>query len=55
MAAGTSAHVARDKSVSRQPSGSTGGFTGTFLKPVLARARASRQARDEAEDVEAAE
>ena len=30
-------------------------YTGAFLKPVLARARASRAARDGAEDVEAAE
>ena len=44
-----------DRRVSCQPSGSTGGSTGAFLKPVLARARASRAARDGAEDVEAAE
>jgi hypothetical protein len=30
------------KQVSRQPSGSTGGDTGAFLKPVFARARAAR-------------
>ena len=45
VAAGTPEQIARDKR----------SYTGAFLKPVLARARASRQARDGAEDVEAAE
>jgi excinuclease ABC subunit A len=45
VAAGTPEQIARDKR----------SYTGAFLKPVLARARASRAARDGAEDVEAAE
>ena len=45
VAAGTPEQIVRDKR----------SYTGAFLKPVLARARASRQARDGAEDVEAAE
>ncbi len=45
VAAGTPEQIARDKR----------SYTGAFLKPVLARARASRQARDASEDVEAAE
>jgi excinuclease ABC subunit A len=43
VAAGTPEQIARDKR----------SYTGAFLKPV--RARASRAARDGAEDVEAAE
>ncbi len=45
VAAGTPEQIVRDKR----------SYTGAFLKPVLARARASRAARDGAEDVEAAE
>ncbi len=46
VAAGTPESIARDKR----------SYTGAFLKPVLARVRASRAARDGAEeDVEAAE
>ncbi len=45
VAAGTPEQIARDKR----------SYTGAFLKPVLARARASRAARDGEEDVEAAE
>ena len=42
VAAGTPEQIARDKR----------SYTGAFLKPVLARARASRAARDGAEDVD---
>ena len=45
VAAGTPEQVARDKS----------SYTGAFLKPVLARARASQREADEDEGVEAAE
>ncbi len=45
VASGTPEQIARDKR----------SYTGAFLKPVLARARASRAARDGEEDVEAAE
>ncbi len=54
VATGTPEDIVKVKRVSLQPSGLTRGYTGAFLKPVLAHARRSRE-RDGGDEAEAAE